>query len=150
VSEVERSFHDALCAVKRVLQHHCIVPGGGAVETELSIQLSQYALQCRGAVQLVIEAFADALTEIPCALADNSGMDTGFILAQLRHAHSKSRENFSVGIDINNHSVADMNQLFVMEPFVVKVQALSAATEAACMILSINQTIQFQKHNNTK
>ena len=139
VDELERAIHDALMVVSVVVEGKKIVAGGGAPETELSLQLRRYASQEGGRVQLAIEAFAAALEIIPRSLAENAGLDAIDMLVAIRAAHEAGKKNF--GLDVNQGKPVDMLKAGVVEPLRVKTQAISSAAEAAVMILRIDDVI---------
>jgi archaeal chaperonin len=139
VDELERAIHDALMVVSVVIEGKKIVAGGGAPETELSLQLRRYASQEGGRVQLAIEAFAAALEVLPKSLAENAGLDAIDMLVAIRAAHEAGKKNF--GLDVNQGKPVDMLKAGVVEPLRVKTQAISSAAEAAIMILRIDDII---------
>jgi thermosome len=139
VDELERAIHDALMVVSVVVEGKKIVAGGGAPETELSLQLRRYASQEGGRVQLAIEAFAAALEVIPKSLAENAGLDAIDMLVAIRAAHEAGKKNF--GLDVYEGKPVDMLKAGVVEPLRVKTQAISSAAEAAVMILRIDDVI---------
>lgn len=140
IAEVERSLHDAIMIVKRALRHTTIVAGGGACEMELSSQLHQFAdRDVPHKQQAVVKAFAKALEVIPRQLCDNAGFDATDILNRLRVEHR--RGNVWAGVDFDHEGVRDNMAAFVWEPSLVKVNAIQAAVEAACLILSVDETI---------
>jgi thermosome len=143
VDELERAIHDALMVVSVVVEGKKIVAGGGAPETELSLQLRRYASQEGGRVQLAIEAFAAALEVVPRALAENAGLDPIDILVAIRAAHEAGKKTF--GLDIEAGKPADMLKAGIVEPLRVKSQAISSAAEAAVMILRIDDIIASSK-----
>ena len=143
VDELVRAIHDALMVVSVVVQGKKIVAGGGAPETELSLQLRRYASQQGGRVQLAIEAFAAALEIIPRSLAENAGLDPIDILVDIRAAHEAGKKTF--GLDAETGKPADMLKAGVVEPLRVKSQAISSAAEAAVMILRIDDIIASSK-----
>jgi thermosome len=143
VDELERAIHDALMVVSVVVEGKKIVAGGGAPETELSLQLRRYASQEGGRVQLAIEAFASALEVIPRSLAENSGLDPIDMLVAIRAAHEAGKKNF--GLDVYEGKPVDMLKAGVVEPLRVKTQAISSAAEAAVMILRIDDIIASSK-----
>jgi archaeal chaperonin len=143
VDELERAIHDALMVVSVVVQGKKIVAGGGAPETELSLQLRRYASQQGGRVQLAIEAFAAALEIIPRTLAENAGLDPIDVLVGIRAAHEAGKKTF--GLDAETGKPADMLKAGVVEPLRVKSQAISSAAEAAVMILRIDDIIASSK-----
>jgi T-complex protein 1 subunit eta len=140
IAEVERSLHDAIMIVKRAIKNRNIVAGGGAVEMEISSYLHNYAdKNIPHKQQPIIKAFAKALEVIPRQLCDNAGVDATDILNRLRVEHKKG--NIWAGVDFTTESIANNMERFVWEPSLVKVNALQAATEAACLILSVDETI---------
>jgi len=147
VDEVERSMHDAIMVVKDVIEQPQIVAGGGAVEMELSHHVNEWAQSLSGKEQLAALAFAKALEKIPLTLAENSGLDQVDILTRLRAEHQKG--HVWMGIDAFSGNVADMKALDVVEPVAVKKHLLSSATEAATMIIKIDDVIAASKMRET-
>lgn len=145
LEETERSIHDALMIVKRTLSHRSVVAGGGAIEMEISRHLRDYAHTIRGKQQLIINAYAKALEVIPRQLSDNAGIDSTDILNALRKAHAASNEtnnNKWIGVDVLNDGTCNTLDSGVWEPAANKLNSLAAATEAACCILSIDETVR--------
>ncbi|EXJ60163.1 T-complex protein 1 subunit eta [Cladophialophora yegresii CBS 114405] len=141
IAEVERSLHDAIMIVKRALTNHTIVAGGGAIEMEVSGYLHRYAdKNVPHKQQAVVKAFAKALEVIPRQLCDNAGFDATDILNRLRVEHRKG--HIWAGVDFDHEGVRNNMDAFVWEPALVKVNAISAAVEAACLILSVDETIK--------
>jgi chaperonin GroEL (HSP60 family) len=140
VDEAERSLHDALCVVRDAIEDAKIVAGGGAPEAETSKQLREYAVKVGGREQLAIEAFADAMEAIPLALAENAGLDPIDIMVDLRAKH-ESPENRWYGVDVFSGQIKDTRALNVLEPLRVKLQVVKSATEAASMILRIDDVV---------
>ncbi|MCX8204368.1 MAG: thermosome subunit, partial [Candidatus Nezhaarchaeota archaeon] len=139
IKEAERSVHDALCVVRNVVQEPKIVPGGGAIEAEVALRLKEWARSLVGREQLAALKFAEALEAIPVILAENAGLDPIDIIVKLRTEHEKG--NVSAGINVKDGTVSDMYALDVIEPALVKKQAIKSATEAALMILKIDDII---------
>merc|ERR1711977_47723 len=148
IEEAERSLHDAIMIVRRTLQHNVVVPGGGAIDMELSRLLRQHAKTIHGKSQFFVSSFAKALEVIPRQLAQNAGFDATEILNKLRHAHSKGDKN--AGIDILHDGICNTWDRFIWEPALVKRNAITAATEAACVILSIDETVKNPQSENEK
>ncbi len=140
VDEAERSLHDGLCVVRNAVEDGKIVAGGGASEAEAAKELKSYAKTVGGREQLGIEAFAEALEAIPMALAANAGLDPIDIMVDLRAKHEKS-ENTWMGVDAVSGKVEDMLKQNVVEPLRTKLQVIRSATEAACMILRIDDVV---------
>ncbi|TLY06054.1 MAG: thermosome subunit [Thaumarchaeota archaeon] len=143
VDEAERSVHDALMVSKDVLERPVILAGGGAPEAFAAAKVREWAHTLSGREQLAAEKFAEALEVIPLSLAENAGMDLIDTLTEIRAKQSKG--SYSIGIDARNGKVADMSKLDIVEPLVVKEQIIKSATEAACMILRIDDVIASSK-----
>lgn len=152
IAESERSVHDALQVVKRSLISGSIVAGGGALEMAVSRHLREHALTIAGKGQLIVRAYAKALEVVPRQLCDNAGLDSTDILAALRRQHtlplsSNSSSNDDggghcwYGVDVLQGGICDTYQAGVWEPSDNKRNSLDAATEAACVILSIDETV---------
>ncbi|MDR0797823.1 MAG: TCP-1/cpn60 chaperonin family protein [Nitrososphaerota archaeon] len=141
VDEAERAMTDSLSVVSDVIENNKIVPGGGAVEIELSKELRKFATKIDGREQLAVEAFADAIEVIPRTLAENAGLEPIDILAQLRTAHSTTAGNKNTGINIYEGKLQDSIKNGVIEPIMVKEQAIKSAAESAAMILRIDDVI---------
>ncbi len=138
VDEVERAVDDALGVVAATYEDGKVLVGGGAPETALSLELRDFADSVGGREQLAIEAFADAIEVIPRTLAENAGMDPIDSLVELRSEHDKGNGN--TGLDAEAGTVADIEGTAV-EPLRVKTQAVESATEAAVMLLRIDDVI---------
>jgi len=143
VDEVERSVHDALMVVKDVMEKPLIVAGGGAPETFAATKLRSWAKSLEGREQLAAEKFADALESIPLTLSENAGMDPIDTMTYLRSKQQKGEK--WTGIDVMKGKIANMKSSDIIEPLTVKLQIVSAASEAACMILRIDDVIATQK-----
>jgi thermosome len=144
VDEAERAMNDALSVVSDVIEYNKIVPGGGAIESEVARKLRSFATEVGGREQLAIEAFAESLEIIPKTLAENAGLEPIDILVGLRSAHEKARGE-AKGVNVFTGKIADMNGEGVIEPLRVKEQAIKSAGEAACMILRIDDVIAATK-----
>lgn len=148
LDEVERSVHDALCVVKRVLESKSLVPGGGAVEAALSIFLENYATSVASREQLAIGEFAKALLVIPKTLSVNAAQDCTDLVAKLRAFHNESQSNPErrnlkwCGLDLIKGTVRDNKSHGVLEPAIMKTKCLKFATEAAITILRIDDLIK--------
>jgi thermosome len=140
VDEAERAINDALSVVSDVTENNKIVAGGGAVEIEVAKELRRYATKVGGREQLAIEAFADAMEIIPKALTENGGFDPIDVLVELRSAHDKETGKFK-GLNVFTGKVENSIDNGVIEPIVVKIQAIKSATESASMILRIDDVI---------
>ncbi len=143
VDEVERSVHDSLMVVKDVIEKPEIVAGGGAPETYAATKIRSWAKSLEGREQLAAEKFADSLESIPLTLSENAGMDPIDTLTVLRSRQMKGEK--WTGIDVMKGKIANMKSSDIIEPLAVKLQIVSAAAEAACMILRIDDVIATQK-----
>ena len=139
VDEVDRSIHDALMVVKDVIEKPEIVAGGGAPEAVLASFLKDWSERFEGRQQLAINKFAEALEVIPLTIAENAGMDPIDTMVKLRAKQSEGKK--WTGINAREGKVADMLSLNIVEPVVVKEQIIKSATEAASMILRIDDVI---------
>ncbi len=144
VDEVDRAIHDALCVVRDIVEDEKIVGGGGAPELETAIQLRDFAQSLGGREQLAVEIFADSLDIIPKTLAENAGLDQIDVLMKLRASHQKG--NKFAGLNLETGEVIDnMMEVGIIEPTVVKIQAIKSSVEAASMLLRIDDVIASAK-----
>lgn len=148
LDEIERSVHDALCVVKRVLESRKVVAGGGAVEAAVSVHLDTFATTLGSREQLAIQQFAEALLVIPRTLAVNAAKDSPELVARLCALHYKSQTQQdqvglkNMGLDLVEGVVVDSVARGVLEPALSKVKSLRFATEAATTILRIDDYIK--------
>ena len=140
VDEGERSLHDALMVTKDVIERPAVVAGGGAAEAEAASRVLKWADKLSGREQLAAQKFAEALESIPIALALNAGMDPIDAQVEFRAKHATENGKW-YGIEAADGKVKDMYQREVFEPLAVKVQIIRSATEAASMILRIDDVI---------
>ena len=144
VDEAERAMTDSLSVVSDVIEDNKIVAGGGAVEIEVAKELRKYAPKIGGREQLAIEAFADAVEIIPKTLAENAGLQSIDIIVELRAAHEKTNGKYK-GVNVFKGGIMDSIEEGVIEPTVVKVQAIKSAAESAAMIMRIDDVISASK-----
>jgi thermosome len=140
VDEAERAMTDALSVVSDVTENNKIVAGGGAAEIEVAKELRKYATKVGGREQLAIEAFADAMEIIPRALTENGGFDPIDVLVELRSTHDNETGKYK-GLNVFTGKVENSIDSGVIEPVVVKIQAIKSAAESASMILRIDDVI---------
>jgi thermosome len=140
VDEAERAMTDCLSVVSDVIENNKIVPGGGAIEIEMAKELRKYATKVGGREQLAVEAFADAVEVIPRTLAENAGLEPIDILVEMRSVHDKA-EGKNMGINIFAGKLQDSIANGVIEPIMVKEQAIKSAAESAALILRIDDVI---------
>jgi len=140
IAEAERSLHDAIMNTRRLLKNPSVIAGGGAIEMELSAHLRLESRKIFGKSQLLIAAFAKALEVIPRQVSSNAGMDPTDVLNKLRMKHAQGQKWF--GVDVVECGVCDTFESFVWEATVMKRNALQAACEAACLILSVDETVK--------
>ena len=139
VDEVDRSIHDALMVVKDVIERPAIVAGGGAPEALLAAFLKDWSNRFDGRQQLAIKKYAEALEVIPLTIAENAGMDPIDTMVTLRAKQSDGKK--WTGINAKEGKVSDMLSQNIVEPVVVKEQIIKSATEAASMILRLDDVI---------
>ena len=147
LEEMERALEDALSVVLDVIRSGKIVPGGGAPEIRVAETLRQYASTMEGREQLAIRAFADAVEAIPWTLAENAGFDPVDCLVALRSQHGQGKKD--LGLDIESGKPADMLAKGVVEPLKVKTQAIKSATEAATMVLRVDDVVAAKREEMT-
>lgn len=154
LDEMERSVHDCLCAVKRTLESNAVVPGGGSVETALSIYLENFATTLGSREQLAIAEFANALLVIPKTLAVNAAKDSTELVSKLRAYHNASQAAGAddakkllkwTGLDLIRGVIRDNLKAGVLEPAMSKIKSLKSATEAAIALLRIDDMITIDK-----
>jgi archaeal chaperonin len=143
VDEAERSVHDAIMAVKDVVEYPYVTVGAGAPEVYISQKVREWSASLSGRSQLAVERFADSVEEIAIALAENAGMDPLDTQTQLRAKAALAKPKY--GVDVINGKVTDMAAKDVYEPLKVKEQIISAATEVSSMILRIDDVISVSK-----
>ncbi len=139
VDEIERSITDSLHVVAAAVEDGAYVAGGGSAASEIALRLREYASKVGGRQQLAIEKFANAIEEVPRALSENAGLDAIDILIKIRNEHAKG--NKTAGVNVFTGNVEDMEKVGVIEPIRVGKQAIEAATDAAVMILRIDDVI---------
>jgi len=139
VDEIDRSLVDAVSVIAVAIEDGKLVTGGGSAATELALGLRDYAASIGGREQIAIDAFASALEVVPTALAENAGLDPIDVLIELRQAHKSGKK--TAGINVFTGKVSDMKKEKVLEPIRVGRQAISSATDAAVMILRIDDVI---------
>ncbi|MDY6985619.1 MAG: thermosome subunit beta [Candidatus Thermoplasmatota archaeon] len=139
VDEIERAMRDALSVVARAVEDGKVSIGGGAAAMEIALELRRYAPSVGGREQLAIESFASALETVPKTLAENAGMDQIDVLLRLRKAHSEGKKNY--GVNVLEGDVADLFEKNVFEPLKVPKETIRSSTEAAVMILRIDDVI---------
>lgn len=151
LDEMERSLHDVLCVVKRTLESNSVVPGGGSVESALSIYLENFATSVASREQLAIAEYANTLLVIPKTLAVNAAKDSIELVAKLRAYHNAALKDGAndrmralkyYGLELTNGGVRDNLNAGVLEPTMSKIKSLKSATEAAISILRIDDMIK--------
>lgn len=140
LEEAQRSIHDVLCVLARVVKEPKLVYGGGSSEMLMADAVDKLAQKTMSKQQFAMEAFSTALRALPTIIADNGGYDSSQLIPQLKALHAKGE--FSKGIDMNKGEVADMKDLVINESLAVKRQALISAAEAAEMILRVDNILK--------
>ncbi|KAM9960104.1 hypothetical protein ACTFIW_009229 [Dictyostelium discoideum] len=147
LDEMERSIHDSLCIVKRTLESGTVVPGGGAVESALSIYLDNIAATMGSRKQLAISEFAESLLVVPKQLAVNAALDASDLVSKLKAYHhaaqtDPSKKSYAYsGLDLFNNKVRNNLEAGVLEPAIAKIKCIKFATESAITILRIDDKI---------
>lgn len=140
IDEAERSIHDALMVIKDAVEYPYVVVGGGASEVVVSKKLREWSTSLASRQQLAVEKYADALESIPLVLAENAGMSVVDAQAELR-TKSQTTGKARFGVDVFKGKIVDLSSRDVYEPLSVKNQVINSGTEAACMILRIDDII---------
>jgi len=148
LEEAERSLHDALCVLSQMIKNSKTVWGAGSSEMLMAQAVDELASKTEGKEALAIEGFARALRMIPTILADNAGFDTAELISKLKAQHSKGNHTF--GINMDTGDISDISVLKITESFKVKSQILISSTEAAEMILRVDQIISSAPRERTK
>jgi chaperonin GroEL (HSP60 family) len=149
LDEAERSINDALHVLRNVMKDPKVIGGGGAPEIELALQLRRYAMGFEGKKQLAVEAVADALETIPMILAETSGLDALEALMKLRQLHSEGKVQAGINA-LSGEVVESTFDANIIEPIIVKKQAIKSAIEAAVTILKIDDVIAAQPPKKEK
>ena len=144
IEEAERSMNDAIMIVRRASKATSIVAGGGAIEMELSKYVRNEGMKISGKEQLIVLGFAKALEIIPKTLAQNSALDAIDIMNKLRQKHNKE-DDCKFGVNCFDGGIIDTYINYVWEPTILKENILNSATEAACSIINVDQTIKNPK-----
>jgi thermosome len=139
VAEIERSLDDAMSVVAVTIEDGRMLTGGGSTAVEVALRLREFSSSVGGREQIAIDAYASALEVIPTALSENAGLDPIDILIEMRKSHKAGKKH--AGVNVFTGQVEDMLANDVLEPFRVGKQAISSATDAAVMILRIDDVI---------
>jgi len=141
IEEAERSVHDALMVAKDIMLEPALVPGGGACEAGIAYSLESWSRDLEGREQLAAQKYAEALEQIPITLAENAGMDRNSAAVELRSRHANGDSTYGISAE---GKVRDMKAAGVLEPLIVKRQVITSATEAASMILRVDNIVVAQ------
>jgi len=140
IDEAERSVHDALCILAATLKHPRRIYGGGCTEVAMAQAIDKAAKETPGKKALAMSSFAKALLQLPMTVADNGGYDAAELVTQLRAAHAAG--NTSHGLNMSNGTIGSMEELGVMESYKSKLQVVTSASEAAEMLLRVDDIIK--------
>lgn len=140
LDEAERSLHDALCILAATLKHPRRIYGGGCTEVAMANAIDQLAQETPGKQALAMASFSKALLQLPTIVADNGGYDAAELVTQLRAAHAAGKSSY--GLNMTNGSIASMDDLGIMESYKSKLQVVTSASEAAEMILRVDDIIK--------
>lgn len=140
LDEAERSLHDALCVLVTHVKEALTVPGAGASEILMSSAVMIESQKVAGKEAIAVEAFGRALAQIPTIICDNAGLDSAELVSQLRAQHANGAHN--TGIDVENGTIADVEELGIVESFSVKMCMISSAAEAAEQIIRVDNIVK--------
>ncbi|KAK6050457.1 T-complex protein 1, delta subunit [Cooperia oncophora] len=141
LEEAERSLHDALCVIRCLVKKRALLPGGGAPEMEVAVQLRQLAQKQHGAQQYCWRAFADALELVPYTLAENAGLSPIHTVTELRAQHANGNSDY--GVNVRKGYVTDIREENVLQPLMVTMSAIQLASECVRSILKIDDIVSF-------
>lgn len=141
LDEAERSLHDALCVLQATVKDSRVVYGGGCPEMRMAKAIEDLASRTPGKKSLAMLAFAKALRALPATICDNAGLDSADIVSHLRAGHAADPDS-RMGVDVVLGEAGDMKALGIYEAFRVKSQIVSSATEAAEMILRVDEIVK--------
>eukprot|EP00055_Hartaetosiga_balthica_P007422 m.25457 g.25457 ORF g.25457 m.25457 type:complete len:531 (-) comp5769_c0_seq1:2219-3811(-) len=147
LDEAERSLHDALCVLTQTVKETRTVFGGGCSEMLMATAIQKEALTIPGKEAAAMEAFAEALRQLPTIIADNAGFDSTQLVAELRAGHAGG--NKRLGLDMDKGCIADVQELGITESFKVKTQVIVSASEAAEMILRVDNILRSAPRQRT-
>jgi T-complex protein 1 subunit beta len=148
LDEAERSLHDALCVLTQTVQETRTVYGGGCSEMLMANAIMNKAATTPGKEAMAMEAFAMALRMLPTTISDNGGYDSSKLISHLRAEHA--RGNSTAGLNMDTGEVGDMAKLGITESFKVKSQVVSSASEAAEMIMRVDDVIRSAPRQRTR
>lgn len=140
LDEAERSLHDALCILASTVKEPRTILGGGCTEILMAQAVDRAAEGTPGKKALAMSAFAKALRQLPAIVADNGGYDSAELVTQLRAAHAQGKATY--GLDMYQGSIACMSEMGVLESYKSKLMVLLSASEAAEMILRVDDIIK--------
>jgi len=140
VDEAHRSLHDALCVLSQTVKATAVLPGGGATEMCMAQAVEDASKKCDGKQVLAMEAYARALRAMPMHIADNAGYDSAQLISELRFKHNEGCHTW--GLEMEKGTIADMTEFGIREAYKVKLQVLLSSSEAAEMILRVDDIVQ--------
>jgi len=140
LDEADRSLHDALCVLSQTVKETRTVYGAGCSEMLMANAVNQLAAKTAGKEAVAIDSFAQALRQIPTIISDNAGYDSADLVAELRAAHTAGKSTY--GLNMENGTIDDIAKLGITESFQVKRQVLLSASEAAEMIVRVDDIIR--------
>lgn len=141
LDEAERSMHDALCVLSQTVANKGVIFGGGNPEIAMAKRIDEEAIKTPGKASLAMEGFARALRQIPAIICENAGMDAADVISKLRAAISND-DTSRMGVDVIVADIGDMRDMGIYESLKVKRQVVQSATEAAEMILRVDDIIK--------
>lgn len=142
LNEIERNLQDAMNVVRNIVFDPRVMPGGGATEMAIGQALVAQSKTMDGVSQWPFRAVAEALEVIPRTLVENCGGSVIRLLTELRGKHAAmAGQKCTWGIDGNKGEIADMADLKIYEPFLVKTQTIKTAIESAMMLLRIDDIV---------
>jgi len=140
IGEAERSLHDALCVLTSTVKEPRTVYGGGCSEMIMAQAVDEVASKTAGKEARAMEAFANALRQLPSIIAENGGYDSAQLVSEMKAEHVLGKN--TLGLNMYKGKTGCMNELGITESFSVKRQVLIQAAEAAEMILRVDDILK--------
>ncbi|KAK4089333.1 hypothetical protein Purlil1_6322 [Purpureocillium lilacinum] len=142
LDEAERSLHDALAVLSQTVLEPRTTLGGGCGEMVMAKAVEGAATRIEGKKQMAVSSFAVALRQLPTILADNAGLDSGDLVARLRKAIYDGLTTYGLDLTTPGGGIADMRDLGVIESYKLKKAVVSSASEAAELLLRVDDIIR--------
>ena len=142
LDEAERSLHDALAIISQTVLEPRTTLGGGCAEINMAKAVEQTVPKIAGKKAVAVEAFATALRQLPTILADNAGLDSSDLVTRLRAEIYDGKAESGLDLLKSGGGIANMRELSVVESYKLKRAVVSSASEAAELLLRVDNIIR--------